>query len=209
MNYIYALICPLSNQIRYVGKTVSIKTRYSAHLNDNSKSHKSSWIKSLKTKGLKPNYIILDTVEKDTSFWEQYWIAQCKAWGFDLVNHTLGGEAGCTGIYNPRGNAKLSKKEVIEIYNSNKTVEDICNQYSISISTVRGIKNGSIWNLYTGHNKENNNKKISKLSEETKEKVKELYNTNNYSIYQIESLFLDKHKRGTIRSYLKKYVIIK
>lgn len=110
MNYIYALICPISNQIRYVGKTNSIRVRYNAHLNDKSKSHKTSWIKSLKSMGLKPECIVLDEAETDASFWEQYWIAQCKLWGFDLVNHTLGSENGCTGIYNPRGNAKLTKE---------------------------------------------------------------------------------------------------
>lgn len=42
ISYIYALVCPITDEIRYIGKTNSIKNRFNAHLNDKSKSHKAS-----------------------------------------------------------------------------------------------------------------------------------------------------------------------
>lgn len=201
MNYIYALICPISNQIRYVGKTNSIRVRYNAHLNDKSKSHKSSWIKSLKMQGLKPKCIILDEIENDVSYWEQYWISQCKCWNFDLVNHTLGGENGCFGIYNPRGNAKLTKELVIEIYQSNNSIDTLIIKYNVSKSTIRGIKNGSIWNIYTNHKKQT--KQHQKLTDNIKQHIKNI-RLNGEKICNIQKLYPDIPK-STIHSFIKKY----
>lgn len=48
---------------------------------------------SLKKLGLKPVFEIVDIVSKENwIFWEQWWILQCKVWGFDMTNHTIGGE---------------------------------------------------------------------------------------------------------------------
>lgn len=194
-------MCPITNKIRYVGKTNSIKNRYYNHLSDKSKSHKSSWIKSLKVQGLKPYYIILDEVFEEYSFWEQYWIAQCKCWGFNLVNHTIGGEEGCFGIYNPRGNAKLTSKKAIEIYKSDIKIDDLAKIYEISKSTIIGIKNGSIWNSYTNHKKQFKNNQ--KLSEEIKEYIKNS-RLNGEKICNIQKLYPNIPK-STIQSFIEKY----
>lgn len=96
--YIYTLTDPITNKIRYIGKTNNISQRYKAHLNKARKHqiHKANWIKYLKDKGLKPIIEIIDIVLiKDWIFWETYWISQFKTWGYDLINYTNGGE-GCT-----------------------------------------------------------------------------------------------------------------
>jgi len=91
MTNIYALLDPLTNKIRYVGKANNINSRLYQHLRDNARTHKVSWIKSLN--GIKPVLILLDEIEEDEwEFWEIYWISQCKTWGFDLVNHSNGGQ---------------------------------------------------------------------------------------------------------------------
>ena len=95
---IYILIDPETHQVRYVGKANNISQRYRAHLNRARKHHihKLNWVKSLKEKGLKPIIEIIDVVSiDDWVFWETYWIAQFKAWGFKLINYTNGGD-GCT-----------------------------------------------------------------------------------------------------------------
>lgn len=91
--FIYGLLCPIKNQIRYIGKTNNIVKRLSSHLRDNrSITHKTNWIKSLKIKGLKPIIEILDEVsECEWQFWEQYYISLYKSWGFRLVNGDNGG----------------------------------------------------------------------------------------------------------------------
>ena len=52
VTFIYILIDPITNQVRYVGKTNNISQRYKAHLNRARKHqiHKANWIKSLKRK---------------------------------------------------------------------------------------------------------------------------------------------------------------
>jgi len=96
--YIYALIDPISSQVRYVGKSNNPKQRFKAHLNKCRKhqKHKSNWIEKLKILGLKPIFQIIDIVPIDEwKFWEKYWISQMKTWGFNLINYTSGGD-GCT-----------------------------------------------------------------------------------------------------------------
>lgn len=95
---IYILIDPRNQQIRYVGKTNNPDERFKNHMNrgHNKLSHKRNWIESLKKLGLKPIMQIIDIVLIDEwIFWEKYWISQFKSWGFNLVNHTEGGD-GCT-----------------------------------------------------------------------------------------------------------------
>jgi hypothetical protein len=90
---IYVLIDPRNNSIKYLGKTIkSLNKRLSSHMIDNSKSKKSSWIKSLKSQNLKPIIQLVDVVENDWEFWEEYWITNIKMLGIDLLNHTNGGE---------------------------------------------------------------------------------------------------------------------
>lgn len=94
---IYTLSCPLTKEVRYVGKTErDLKVRYKQHLyhhkRDNSKRRK--WVKSLLDIGLLPIIEPIDCVDiEEGNFYEQYWIAQFRAWGFSLVNSTDGGNS--------------------------------------------------------------------------------------------------------------------
>tara|TARA_R110000868_G_scaffold118456_3_gene314121 strand:+ start:2105 stop:2767 length:663 start_codon:yes stop_codon:yes gene_type:complete len=100
--FIYTLNDPDTNEVRYVGKSDNPQKRLYMHLWRESKTHKWSWIKSLKDKGLTPLLEVLDEVPLDDwRFWEKYWIAQLKVWGCDLVNHTEGGEGFASGELNP------------------------------------------------------------------------------------------------------------
>ena len=97
---IYILIDPENQQVRYVGKANNISERYKAHLNRARKHqiHKLNWINSLRKKGLKPIIEVIDIVPiNDWVFWETYWIAQFKAWGFKLINYTNGGDGATFG----------------------------------------------------------------------------------------------------------------
>jgi len=97
---IYVLIDPITNLVRYVGKTDDIKIRLKEHIRKAkySKTHKNNWINSLLNKGLNP---IIETIDKipnnEASFWEIYWIEQFKAWGFNLTNIAIGGLGGNLG----------------------------------------------------------------------------------------------------------------
>jgi hypothetical protein len=88
MNYIYTLMDPVSNQIKYVGKTDNISGVLESHLSESKNKIKRIhfWIQGLLELGLKPIVEIIDEIESEIEPNEQYWIGQIKSWGFDLVN---------------------------------------------------------------------------------------------------------------------------
>ena len=92
--YIYALIHPLTKEIKYIGKTDRPKIRLREHIKDSQqpgkKNKKEAWIKSLLNKELKPELVILEKVSQ--SEWktkEREWIAKYKN---QLKNDTKGGD---------------------------------------------------------------------------------------------------------------------
>lgn len=92
---IYKLIDPLTNEIRYIGLTFNdLKQRLRSHCSENSKSHKSNWIKKLKSEGLKP---IIESIEDNISSYEEccereiFYIEKFKLDGHPLTNSATGG----------------------------------------------------------------------------------------------------------------------
>lgn len=93
--FIYALKCPTTGDVRYVGKAKNPTKRFSGHLRDARQCHRTSWIQSLVAVGQKPVLEILDEVEE--VFWPQWevaWIAFYRELDANLVNATPGGDAG-------------------------------------------------------------------------------------------------------------------
>ena len=54
IHYIYLLICPISNDVKYVGVTMNPKSRFNNHLNRFENKSKKEWIHLLKSQELKP-----------------------------------------------------------------------------------------------------------------------------------------------------------
>src|ERR1035437_1372698 len=121
MSYIYSLIDPRTNLVRYVGQTVvKPEVRYSQHIYQWKRSsgkitHVNSWIKSLVLNGLKPvleiveNNIPIEQLDsKEISYIQLY-----KSIGADLCNHSIGG-AGTRGY-------KHSKQSIEKRKNTLKT----------------------------------------------------------------------------------------
>lgn len=119
--YIYGLVDPRDNEIKYIGKTLSkLNIRLNAHINDKKQSKKQSWIKHLKDLSLLPTIILLDTCnEKDCYYWEQWWIQVFKSWGFELKNLTDGGP-GSTGLKK----SQEERKKMSEIRKGKRTGSD-------------------------------------------------------------------------------------
>jgi group I intron endonuclease len=94
--FIYTLTDPNTKQVRYVGKTGDIKTRFERHINESKNStlsHKKAWVNSLLNKNKEPIIEVIDVVDiNEWQFWETYWISQFKTWGFYLTNMTHGGD---------------------------------------------------------------------------------------------------------------------
>jgi len=145
--YIYTLSCPLSNQVRYVGKTIqNPKYRYSSHLsqskNNKKKDYTHCWIKSLLKKELKP---ILNIVEQTQDIKrETFWINHYRKITH-LTNFTNGGELGNLGktwkIVNKQTYPRRMRKTLMidqvknEIFNFKSAKE--CSEFlNISESSV-------------------------------------------------------------------------
>lgn len=91
--FIYGLQDPVTKQVRYIGATKnSLKTRLQGHLGNNDGTHRYHWIKSLLSKGIRPEIFLIEKVKRDD--WEEserFWISYFKYIGANLVNGTDGG----------------------------------------------------------------------------------------------------------------------
>lgn len=93
--FIYALIDPITDDIKYIGKTSNPKRRYTQHISTvgEKNQNKTNWINSLISNGLLPKMIILETCNHHE--WknkERYWIKKFRDSGCDLLNITDGGD---------------------------------------------------------------------------------------------------------------------
>ena len=95
--FIYILQNPVTLETKYIGKSNNPKKRFSHHCSVGYKSNNKTgnWLKSLKKLNLKPLMTIIDETEDNWQDLESYWISQFRTWGFNLTNHTNGGE----GVY--------------------------------------------------------------------------------------------------------------
>jgi group I intron endonuclease len=93
--YIYALIDPRDQQIRYVGKATDLSLRLRNHIKDARKGksdHKSRWIAVLLRADLRPALEILEQCPlSDWRARECYWIEHLRAQGCRLTNAKEGG----------------------------------------------------------------------------------------------------------------------
>lgn len=90
--YIYALLDPRVEEVRYVGKSDDPDLRYIQHLSDSGGTWKARWVRYLKTKGLRPVLKILEEVrEEEWEEAERRWISYYRENGCSLTNLTDGG----------------------------------------------------------------------------------------------------------------------
>ena len=87
--FIYTLSHPITNEVRYVGKTTNIKRRYYDHVYRHANTYKGHWVKSLLSENLKPILTIIEECDNNWAEREKYWITQYS----NLTNSTSGGES--------------------------------------------------------------------------------------------------------------------
>lgn len=155
---IYALLDPKSKTIRYIGlTTLTLNQRLNQHIyaaKHRDPTHRSNWINSLKQK---PIIMLLDSIlSEEVEWWlEEYYIAQFKVWGFNLVNSTNGGKVPITksGKDNPNyGNkynplSKVTKGEIVQLDNNGihiRTVSCVAEfeKYDLQPCTISLCVNG-------------------------------------------------------------------
>jgi len=107
-NYsIYALVCPKTNKIRYIGVTrnKNINKRLHGHVVEFESELKYKWIKSLIENNLMPSIVVLDVFDNkgDALDQEKHLIIYYNYLGFNLFNKVHNG-------YKKVGAKKLIKK---------------------------------------------------------------------------------------------------
>jgi len=95
--FIYALLDPITKNIKYIGKTeYTLEKRFKEHLKDgNKKTYKNKWINSLYNKGLTPEIILIEEVNEN--IWKEkeiFYISLFRSMGSKLTNISKGGEGG-------------------------------------------------------------------------------------------------------------------
>lgn len=97
--YIYALIDPRDDKIRYIGKSIDPDQRYIQHLNDKkSNKAKVGWINRMANRGYEPTLKVLEVAnERNWEERERWWIERGREFGWKLFNISPGG--GGSGLY--------------------------------------------------------------------------------------------------------------
>ncbi len=97
--FIYALVNPLTGDMRYIGKTIQPKRRFKQHLKGET-NRKCVWLQYLQEQSLQPAMLILETVpeEEDGRERELFWVRLVLNNGGRLVNGA-GDRNKATGTY--------------------------------------------------------------------------------------------------------------
>ncbi len=181
--FIYTLEHPLTGEIRYIGKTDNLKRRYAVHITPKelkSSTYRAKWINSLIKNNLKPIMNILDEVNyTDWKFWEDYWIRQGKAWGWNLTNATMGGEGGGHPHSEETKNKLSESKKGYKNPNFGKNISDESKRkVSEKLKGRKGISRPHTdeAKIKIGEASRGNKYALGyKHSEETKNKMKEIW----------------------------------
>lgn len=135
--FIYALVDPVTNLVRYVGKTVNPSRRFGVHICDKGECHRARWIAKLRADGLVPRFEILETFDDPSGdHWqarEIYWIGWMRDEGYKLTNIKDGGAGGvipkCStrqrllASFTPERRAKIAERNAARIWTEESLVK--------------------------------------------------------------------------------------
>lgn len=215
---IYALIDPRDNQIKYIGKTNNLERRIKEHFSYRKNTLCSNWIQSLKNVNMKPIFQIIDEVE-NWQFWEQHYIS--LYWGFDLKNHTKGGEGASFNIFS----LKYPKhKAIIDLERFRGVFKTLIKQNKVSILILKKKKRINHLKTILQFDLDGNllfKKNIHEIKKEFPDlgriELTKKFSWNNYRwCYEGEKLKDEKKFRNTIihqydikNNFIKKWYSIK
>lgn len=113
--FVYALLDPFDEEVRYIGISKNADSRFCGHLSEarsGEDTYKCRWIRSLLEIGHKPKLFILHSTItwKEACELERVAIREARAEGFRLTNGTDGGDGTPGSMFTPEVLAKMSAK---------------------------------------------------------------------------------------------------
>ena len=122
---VYVLVDPITDYVRYVGKSINPKERLATHIREARKGsvlHSRRWISGLLSKNKKPELIVLEECDsaEDANESEKHWIASFRIMGANLTNRTDGGDGQSQG-YKP--SQETIAKMVVKLTGQKRSVE--------------------------------------------------------------------------------------
>lgn len=222
---IYVLIDPISNKIRYIGRTRnSLRTRLAGHISKSKRkqTYKDCWINSLIENGLKPIIKLFKIVEgwKYSHIYEQSLISRSIKFGFNLVNLDDRGEGCKNKVISKYQKEKISitlkskySKGLINPTNTTKvSVFDLQGNFIKSFNSIAEccrdlkLKTSSVENVLSGYCKRLFNYQITYGENPGVYKKREDYSQNNKPVFLFElstRTILDFKSYKTAAEFLK------
>ncbi len=169
-----------NSNIRYVGKTSrNLELRLKEHIKDDKRGHKYYWLKKLNNDV--EIFLIDEVSEKESNYWEIFYIQLFKNWGFDLVNKTEGGDGG-------KGFKHSDETKKIISEHSKKQVFTDERKLNISLGKL-------------GKKCPKCGRKGHKHSEETKKKIGEKSKGRTWSLSEEAKKKIGERNKGKIMPY--------
>jgi len=86
-SYIYALVDPFTEEVRYVGKSDHPEDRFLDHLKERQNAEKRAWVEQLQARGATPKLLRLEQVEEHLALeLEHWWVQFYEKQGHKLTN---------------------------------------------------------------------------------------------------------------------------
>lgn len=132
MRYIYALIDPKTEAVKYVGQTDNIKRRFNDHISsslnpksDSYETYKARWIRKLSSENLKPIIEILEECDdyNQSNQREKYYVNKFTVEGYNLTNSYVSDVTEFSEVTKEKMSKAKKGKKLEEIVGAEKAEE--------------------------------------------------------------------------------------
>lgn len=185
ISYIYALIDPRINKVRYVGEAVNPSGRLAVHLTgsqvNDKETYRARWVRKLISLSLKPRMVVLETCSLD--IWqdrEKWWISYYRKLNGSLMTNSTDGGEGWHGMHHSeKSKARFSEWQTGRRLTPEhrKNLSSARKGHLVSAETREKQRIGNLGKIMTpeqrGRMSSSKKESMSRLSKEERRKITE------------------------------------